>query len=406
MTFLAPAYLDVAAAVAAGVVVLHFLSRRRPRPAPLPTARFVPDVPARAPSLANRPSDLLLLALRVLAVMAAGLALARPTVTPARRVIARVVVLDLSRATRSPVEARDSVRAVLSAGDTLLVLDSAFRGSLSAAFTSAVRAAAALKDRADSLELVVVSPLALEEFDAATDTIRALWKGRARIVRVAAADAPLPPRIEVRGDPDDPIRASVALLGARSGPAVRLVRAAPSAADSAFARAGAVLIVWPADPAALWPATTTDTIGAVAAGQTVVVATFIRNATLPLSHPPTLPPVVARWVDGVPAAFERSFESGCIRDVAIRLPVAGDLVLRRGMRDLLDVLAAPCGGPRDFVWAGDARIAALRGSGALMASQTLAGHGRRPSPASAWIIGVAALLLLIEMAARPRAEPA
>ena len=82
MTFLAPVFLAAGAAVAGAIVLLHFLARRRPRPAVLPTARFVPDRPARWPSRAPRPTDLLLLALRVLAIVTIAAAFAGPIRAP------------------------------------------------------------------------------------------------------------------------------------------------------------------------------------------------------------------------------------------------------------------------------------------------------------------------------------
>ncbi|MEP6905130.1 MAG: BatA domain-containing protein, partial [Gemmatimonadales bacterium] len=72
MTFLAPAFLWGAIAVAAGIVALHFIVTRQPRASVLPTARFVPDSPATAIVRDARPSDLLLMLLRVLVVLAAG----------------------------------------------------------------------------------------------------------------------------------------------------------------------------------------------------------------------------------------------------------------------------------------------------------------------------------------------
>lgn len=169
MTLLAPLFLAAAAAVAAGVVALHLLARQRPRDAAFPTARFVPDRPARAPSRALRPADLRLLALRVLTVLLAGAALAQPVRTPPRKAIRRVVALDLSRALADPADAVARAAALLRDGDALVTFDSVARavhgnvrdslrtlrvttapGSLSAALIVASRAAAALAPRADS----------------------------------------------------------------------------------------------------------------------------------------------------------------------------------------------------------------------------------------------------------------
>ena len=125
MTFLAPLFLAAGAAAAVTIVLLHFLARRRPRPAVLPTARFVPDDPARWPSRAPRPTDLLLLALRVLALAVIAAAFAQPVRDPDRVVTTRIVLLDRSRAVAAEQAARDSALSVLREGDALIAFDTA-----------------------------------------------------------------------------------------------------------------------------------------------------------------------------------------------------------------------------------------------------------------------------------------
>ena len=91
MTLLAPGFFWAAIAVSAGIVALHFIVTRQPRAVVLPTARFVPDSPATAAARDARPADLLLLFLRVLVVLAAGAALAKPILQPTKRPEARVI---------------------------------------------------------------------------------------------------------------------------------------------------------------------------------------------------------------------------------------------------------------------------------------------------------------------------
>src|SRR5205085_10979063 len=105
------------------------------------------------------------------------------------------------------------------------------KGSVSAALIAAIRAAPAFRDRADSLELVIVSPFTERSFDAATAPIRRLWPGRARLVRTIGRVVDAPPKIVLASSADDPLRAAIALLGPRSGAEVRVARAEPSAAD-------------------------------------------------------------------------------------------------------------------------------------------------------------------------------
>ena len=58
MTFLAPGFFFASLAVAAAVIALHFIVTRQPRAGILPTARFVPNMPATATARATRPSDI------------------------------------------------------------------------------------------------------------------------------------------------------------------------------------------------------------------------------------------------------------------------------------------------------------------------------------------------------------
>ena len=127
MTFLAPGFLIASLAAASAVVVLHFIVTRQPRAGILPTARFVPDMPATATARARRPSDILLMLLRVLILLAAGAGLARPVIKPSRGAEARVILADVSRAVGNVAELRDSVRAVFREGDAIVAFDSAAR---------------------------------------------------------------------------------------------------------------------------------------------------------------------------------------------------------------------------------------------------------------------------------------
>ncbi len=410
MSFAAPAFLVLGAGLALLVVALHLLARRRPRPRPFPTARFVPDRPARAPAVARRPTDLVVMLLRALAVLLVAAAFARPALGPRDRV-ARVVLVDYSRAVRSPAEARDSAAAAFRPGDPLLAFDSSARvvegrsrldttasfarGSLSTALIAASREAARLARGADSIELVLVSPLVEEQWDAATGDIRREWPGRIRLVRIAGAAEPAAGVSLDVGD-DDPVGAAVSLAGLRAEAApVRLVRAGPSAADSAWVRAGGALVAWPRAAPASWPAGPADTVGAVTAGDAVVVAPFVRVALPPTGR------AAAHWVDGRPAATEVTAGGGCIRSVAVPIADAGDLALRESTRRLVRALVAPCGGVQRFAALPDSQMVQLAGTGPLAATSALARVDARV-PASPWLLVAALALLAIEQAARRR----
>jgi hypothetical protein len=440
VAFAAPWGLALGVGAAGALVALHAVTVGRPRPAALPTARFAPDRPPRAARRVRRPSDLVPLALRVTAALAAGAALAGPVPVPARAPVRRLVLADRSRAADS-AQVRAAVRAVARPGDVVVpfaaapgapatvgdtagdaagdtaagntaaagaardrALDAVLgaapespraAGSLSAALVAARRLAPGLAAGADSLELVLVSPLVAEEADAATARVRAAWPGRARVVRVAArrADdagraAPARPAVALRGGPpDDAVAAALALAGVRVGDdaPVRVVRGRVTDADRAWVRgggadgpggaaaAGRLLLDWPVDgtPAGARPVAPDTAHGLVAtaggAGATAVtVAPFARRAAL--DEPGAAAGaaaaeqaagqtaesgsgrarVIARWADGRPAADERDEGAGCVRRVAVAVPQAGDAALRAGFRALLGALLGPCGGPRDF----------------------------------------------------------
>ncbi len=426
MTLLAPWFMAAAIAVGSGVVALHFLARQRPRVTILPTARFVPDRPARAAGRSARPTDILLLALRVIGVLLVGLAFARPVREPARRPLARVVAVDVSRATR-PDRGLAQARSVLREDDVLVAFDTAARvirgsvldslrelersparGSLSAGLIASLRARDSLSLSADRVELVLVSPLAIEEWDAATARIRALWPGPILLERVPAAFDTTEARlaIDFRGHNADPLRATIALLGAASdGGDVRVVRGLPTAEDSAWARQGdRVLMAWPQEAgeaqgtasriAAGGMRSGPDTVGAVMAGDAVVIASFARAASPPAGR------VIARWVDGEPAATEVAFGAGCIRSVAVPVEDRGDLALRRHMRDFVTELSAPCGGRRRYGPLPDSAISLLAGGGSSQRVTTLDRARGQRSPAAPWLLGGALLAVALEPLAR------
>lgn len=408
MIFLAPAYLIAAGAIAAGVVALHFLSTREPDTDLLPTVRFIPRVPVQATTITLRFSDPWLLALRALLILLLGAALARPVLRPLPAPVARIAVVDVSRAVGDPRELADSARAYVDGAAAVVFFDGEARevgagaadslealagatgrewpggakGSLSSAMIAALRAASRLRDGADSLELVVISPFAREERDAATERIRALWPGRVEVVRVGGGGA----------DAD----------GARTTDAVRVEWADSTAS-------------------AYWTERETpDTIAGVRAHDAVMVYPFVRRWRPAATNPPTLaaadpvspnadpappapaPRVYARWMDGEPAAFERADGDGCVRSIAIPLPTEGDAVLRPAFQRFLAGLNDPCGEPGDPSPLSDDFVTAFAGDGPLAPTSEIGRQVRRVTPAVPWILALALLVALAEHWARRR----
>jgi len=403
---------------------------RPPTSSPLPTVRFVPTASVRVTTVARVPQDLVVLLVRMLTAILIGAALARPVLTPTRRPVARVVMADVSRAVGAIAEVRDSARALLGPGDVLVVFDSAARvvprggadtlahlartaraGRVSSALIAALRAAATLRDRADSLELVLVSPLVASEVDGATGAIRALWPGRVRIMRIAAATDSAPrPGVVVHGGADDPVvvAAMAAHLVASDSAAagVRVERGAASAADSAWvARGRRVLVRWPATdtPPGFVARAHVDTVGAVVAGEVAVVTPWARRWTLDARSRPRR--VVARWVDGEPAVIERPAGAGCLREVAIAVPTVGDVVLRPAFGALVRALTAPCAAETVGPALADAPVQALIGSGGLVARAAIRPPDVVATPLVPWLLGVVIGLVLLELLVRRGARP-
>lgn len=417
MTLLAPMFLAAGVVVVGAIVLLHFLARQRPRPAVLPTARFVPDRPARWPSPAPKPTDWLLLALRVLAILAVATAFAGPRRQPERSITGRIVLVDHSRAVADERAMRDSSLAVVREGDILIAFDTSARvitthgrdsaatlgrsrapASLSVALIAAERAAVTLRERADSIELFIVSPFAREAWDGATRTLRARWHGRARLIMLPlATEDSASHAITVRAPRFDPVSAAAAPLRGREDARTRIVRTGPSGADSAWARGGdRVLVSWPraGDGDSL-------TAEGVIGGEVALVAPLVRRAATVGGGE-----VIARFADGAPAIVERAWGDGCLRDVGFDFPASGDVALRESARRLMALVAAPCEGsgartPLDAV-----RLNTLRGDGALLATSAVSRPSRARSEATPWLLIAGALILVLELGVRTRTAPA
>ena len=432
MTLLAPAFLWGAIPVATGIVALHFIVTRQPRASVLPTARFVPDSPATAIVRDARPADLLLMLLRVLVVLAAGAALAKPVFKANRQPVGRIFLVDVSRSTSDMREAADSVRALYRSGDAVVAFDSAVRtpgiktpdslatarksnatGNLSAALIAAIRQGSALRDKVDSMELVVVSPLLADERDAATDSIRKLWHGRARLVHVVAAttDSSLSAEkgdIKLESDANDPLAVGVSLATKNNlrGNA-RILRTGNVSADDStwMTTANHVVAFWPMAErprlaVARMPA---DRSGGIVGGDIRLVAAFDRHWTYPADSLRGVR-VIARWADGEAAVVEKANGAGCFRSVSVPVPVIGDLVIRPEFERLVGAVTAPCGGGGVTEPVSAATIASLQGTGALASRDRFAEREDVSSPFAPWLLALALFAALGELMARSRRE--
>lgn len=410
MSWLIPTALAVAGVGALATIALHFIARSRPVAEPLPTARFIPDRAIHARTRSVALTDILLMLLRLAAVVLLGLAVAGPLFASGGK-ISRIVLADRSRAVANVVAVRDSARAYLRQGDQLIAFDSIAslartttidsivatraRGSLSAAISSATRGGVRGAPTADSIELVLISPLAEEEADAATVKLRAAWPGRIHLVHVAASETIAhPARVELRAGQNDAVAAGLSLLPSLSA-SVRVVRGKTTPDDSLWARNGNVLVHWPAtDVDADWAhRASIDAIGGVTTARATLVGRFPRPWALTGR-------VVARWADGEPAAVESVVGAGCIRDVGILVDESSDLTLRESFRSMAYELLAPCEGRRAITPLDAASVASLAGTGPLASSTSLRDRGTETSRWSPWLLVAAALALIAELSVR------
>lgn len=383
------------AAVAASLVVtgLHLLSVRTPPPLMLPTARFVPDGEARAVARQPRLNDVLLLILRVCALLAAGAALAgiRWQRTTANEL--RLVVAD-ARWQQDSVW-RDSVVRALSADDALV--DVAFADGVErdagASLVAAIRRATLLTAQHPTLarvHLTVVLPPRATSV-AGFDAWRTQWPGHVRVTSRGAMDSSLTEAdstgvlVDVIGAArDDIVQAAFAGGdGVRGGG--RTVRILRGADDTSGAAGDGLVVRWPVSgvPQGWEPVPSGDTVGALVANGEVLVGPFTRTARISAALRTRIAAgdsvrVLAWWSDGEPAAVEHVAAGAqrCVRDVAVPLPRAGDLLLSDAARGLRRAIVSACGSATrstatlvDTVPAGTGRLApaSVFRTGAVMA---------------------------------------
>jgi hypothetical protein len=367
--------------------------------------------------------------LRVLLVLAAGAGLAKPVLTPSRVAHAWVILVDVSRSARDSIAIRDSVRAIYGSGDAVVAFDasarvvagnvgdslgalrpSGKRGNLSAALITALRAGSILRERADSLALIIVSPFAAEELDAATDSIRTLWRGKARLVRIAepAADtAVFSSKLAINADASDPLAVTVSLARNTATTGGLIDRGSAEAPLPTVPSEGtaAPLIEWPAStrPRLAIQRAVRDTVGGVMAGEAGVVSTFERRWSFPTDSLRGAE-VIARWVDGEAAAIEKPDGGGCVRSVAIPVTPVGDFVIRHDFVRFVAALSRPCARVTALIPADPALVAKLEGKGGFAPREAFQPLTDAHSDLAPWLFALALAAAIAELFVRRRAR--
>ena len=454
------------AAVFAALItgVLHFISVRHPPVLLLPTMRFLPERPVRAVSRSTRPSDLLLLLLRVMAVLLMGAALSGLYWRTAGVKHGRVVVIQrgldgniemvrnaAARAMRGAfavdtatrVVVMDTVVHALNAAESQAfkpeTLSNAFKPetlsrafkpetlsrvkwptvasapTLSAAVLAATRAASLLvreERNVDAVDLVIVAPLVRDWKDAAVASVRAAWPGVIRFHDSQEVAGGAGGRMAQR-------KGSVTLVGATASDAVQWAlkvrgwiapsgaatgAAANAASNSTGGVAPPISLEWPASGVPEgWTPSTPRTVGAVVARGEALVFPFTRTSHIPaaiLAQGRAL----AWWSDGDVAAVEIPTATSCTRHVGIPVPPSSDVLQGQAARALLLALAAPCGGERDNRALTADELRALAGTGRAAPASAFKSAGVVRTPWAALLLMLAIALLIAEWLVRDRQD--
>jgi hypothetical protein len=141
------------------------------------------------------------------------------------------------------------------------------------------------------------------------------------------------------------------------------------------------------------------------AGDAVVVSTFERQWSFP---PDSLrgAEVIARWVDGEPAAVEKPDGTGCVRSVAIPVTPVGDFVIRRAFVRLVASLSRPCARITSLIPADPADIAKIEGKGGLAPRAAFQPLTDAHSDLAPWLFALALAAAIGELFVRRRARDA
>lgn len=404
ITFGAPAFLLAGGLAALVPLALHLIRRRPPSRAALPTARFLSPDPRTAVRV-GRPTDPLLLALRMLLLVLAAAAFARPVWRPAARGTAPVVLLDRGAAMaggdawpRAVAAARlrllgprgealgvlvlfDSAATVLPPShvtaarfDSLAAARPGGSASSDAVALRAITRAAGVLPEADSMQVTLVTRPRSDGWSAGLGALRrAAWPGAIELVElpgldpgddeVAAgnvrakeaiylADAPgglsfVRPALEAAGWRVRVMPSSTDAVpdGARLIVVGRAVPAGFAASLGRAAGAGTTVLV--AAPAAGSLRGIVPWAGAMRAdsgggGMWLASGAHVSGAAVRVSGDAARgASVIASWDDGRPAAAARRLGRGCAVFAATDLE-RGEMTLDPGYPRLLDGLARGC----------------------------------------------------------------
>jgi len=196
--------------------------------------------------------------------------------------------------------------------------------------------------------------------------------------------------VEISADANDPLQVTLALS-----------RATESGQRVTGSGQREALIEWPAStrPRFSIKRAVRDTVGGVLAGDVGVVSAFERQWSFPADSLRGAD-VIARWVDGEPAAIEKPDGVGCVRSVAIPVSPVGDLVIRKDFVRLVASLSRPCAGRTALIAADPDAVTKLEGKGGLAPREAFQSLTDARSELATWLLALALAAAIAELFVR------
>jgi hypothetical protein len=118
-----------------------------------------------------------------------------------------------------------------------------------------------------------------------------------------------------------------------------------------------------------------------------VVSTFERRWIFPADSLRGAD-VIARWVDGEPAAIEKPDATGCVRSVAIPVSPVGDFVIRKDFVRFVSSLSSACAATASLAPADPRSVAKLEGKGSLAPRTAFAPLTDARSNLAPWLLAL------------------
>ena len=112
--------------------------------------------------------------------------------------------------------------------------------------------------------------------------------------------------------------------------------------------------------------------------------------------------VIARWIDGEPAAVEWPTNSGCLRSVAVPVSPAGDLVIRTEFVRFVQAMTGRCAARKSNPMPAHA-MASLTGTGGKVSRDAFKPRGDIHSTLAPWLFALAIAAAIAELFVRRRA---